>query len=210
MSGLPLRDDSPRMQYRSRPVSVAVDPVSLVISECISITSAIQKHARSPHSSVSAILGGNPNPILLGPPNLAPRSHSKSPSEGTGADGTEDVVTTRWGLRGQKGKSMQDNPLITGFSKLRYDIAGVKGPNKVLPLYQRIADALVRHSFLRRPFAPYTISPHDTDQGNRRTDNYSGLGSSPKVSRIWLYQPRVTEVRLGYAVSFGCCDTLPV
>ncbi|KFA77076.1 hypothetical protein S40288_07970 [Stachybotrys chartarum IBT 40288] len=126
MSGLPPRDDSPRMQYRSRPVSVAVDPVSLVISECISITSAIQKHARSPHSSVSAILGGNPNPILLGPPNLAPRSHSKSPSEGTGADGTEDAVTTRWGLRGQKGKSMQDNPLITGFSKLRYDIAGVK------------------------------------------------------------------------------------
>lgn len=117
--------DAPRMQYRSRPVSVAVDPVSLVISECISITSAIQKHARSPHSSVSAILGGNPNPINLGAPaNPKPRRKSQA-----GADAQELTINTRWGLRGQKGKSMQDDPMISGFGALRHEIAGIKGTN---------------------------------------------------------------------------------
>ncbi|KAK4238164.1 hypothetical protein C8A03DRAFT_33819 [Achaetomium macrosporum] len=115
---------SSRMQYRSRPVSVAVDPVSLVISECIAITSAIQKHARSPHSSVSAILGGSPNLIQLVPPGPGTR-HRKSAS-GAHTDGAGDLAANRWGLRGKKGKSMQDNPLISGFGKLRQELAGVK------------------------------------------------------------------------------------
>lgn len=125
------RSIAPRMQYRSRPVTVAVDPVSLVISECISITSAIQKHARSPHSSVSAILGGSPNTITLGPPSPSMRGRSKSPSGSIGGDGAHDSgLTNRWGLRGQKGKSMQDNPMIAGFGKLRSELAGIKGaPN---------------------------------------------------------------------------------
>jgi brefeldin A-resistance guanine nucleotide exchange factor 1 len=116
-----------RMQYRSRPISVAVDPVSLVISECISITSAIQKHARSPHSSVSAILGGSPNPVQLGPPSPTPRGRSKSPAASISGDGSHDGLTNRWGLRGQRGKSMQDNPMIAGFGKLRHELAGIKG-----------------------------------------------------------------------------------
>ncbi|KAM0401578.1 hypothetical protein ACHAQC_002269 [Fusarium culmorum] len=115
-----------RMQYRSRPVSVAVDPLSLVISECISITSAIQKHARSPHSSVSAILGGSPNPLQLGPPSPSPHERSKSPVGSISGDGSHDGLTNRWGLRGQRGKSMQDNPMIAGFGKLRHELAGVK------------------------------------------------------------------------------------
>lgn len=114
-----------RMQYRSRPVSVAVDPVSLVISECIAITSAIQKFARSPHSSVSAILGGGPSPVQLGPPSPGLRSKSKSPAANLVGDGTNDLV--RWGLRGKKGKSMQDNPLISGFGRLRHELTGIKG-----------------------------------------------------------------------------------
>lgn len=119
------------MQYRSRPVSVAVDPVSLVISECIAITSAIQKHARSPHSSVSAILGGSPNLIQLVPPSgsgLATRASRKS-SSGVDplTDGANDAAANRWGLRGKKGKSLADNPLISGFGRLRQELAGVKG-----------------------------------------------------------------------------------
>ncbi|TQV93035.1 Sec7 domain-containing protein [Cordyceps javanica] len=121
-----LHIDAPRMQYRSRPVSVAVDPVSLVISECISITSAIQKRARSPHSSVSAILGGNPNPINLGAPSSGPKPRRKSQIGGAGSDTQDLTINTRWGLRGQKGKSMQDDPMISGFGALRHDIAGVK------------------------------------------------------------------------------------
>lgn len=120
---------SSRMQYRSRPVSVAVDPVSLVISECISITSAVQKYARTQHSSVSAILGGTPNLIQLGPPSSSFKSRTK---DGTvtkaAADGSGEFgPTNRWGLRGKKGKSMADNPLISGFGRLRHELTGVKG-----------------------------------------------------------------------------------
>lgn len=125
-----LYHDAPRMQYRNRPVSVAVDPISLVISECISITSAVQKHARSPHSSVSAILGGNPNLIQFGTagPVLKTRQKVLTASVG-GAENDDDAtsVNNRWGLRGQKGKSMQDNPMIAAFGKLRHEIAAVKG-----------------------------------------------------------------------------------
>ena len=107
-------------------MSVAVDPVSLVISECIAITSAIQKYARSPHSSVSAILGGSPNLIQLVPPSAGARRTRKSSSD-TPGDASGDLAANRWGLRGKKGKSMQDNPLISGFGRLRQELAGVKG-----------------------------------------------------------------------------------
>jgi brefeldin A-resistance guanine nucleotide exchange factor 1 len=129
-SGLPAMSSShhdiPRMQYRSRPVSVAVEPVSLVISECIAITSAIQKHARSPQFSVSAILGGNPNTIHFGSPK--PQSQSQDRSVGTPfGDSDQDVATdNRWSFRGQRGKSLQDSPMVAGFGKLRYEITGVQ------------------------------------------------------------------------------------
>ncbi|KAK0629927.1 hypothetical protein B0T17DRAFT_491256 [Bombardia bombarda] len=122
---------SSRMQYRSRPVSVAVDPVSLVISECIAITSAIQKHARSPNSSVSAILGGSPNLIQLVPPGPGLRRDRKnSTATDPAVDGPADLAANRWGLRGKKGKSMQDNPLISGFGRLRHELTGVKDIHK--------------------------------------------------------------------------------
>lgn len=115
------------MQYRRRPVSVAVDPISLVISECIAITSSLQKYARSPHSSVSAILGGGPNLLQLGPNPSIRRSKASAGAAATG-DAANDVGSAnRWGLRGQKGKSMQDNPLISGFGRLRQDLTGVQG-----------------------------------------------------------------------------------
>ncbi|KAH7349362.1 Sec7 domain-containing protein [Plectosphaerella cucumerina] len=114
-----------RMQYRSRPVSVSVDPVSLVISECISITSAIHKHARSPHSSVSAILGGSPTPVQVGPPSPALPGR-KSIATTLGGDSADPSLTNRWGLRGKRGKSIQDNPLMAGFGRLRHELATVR------------------------------------------------------------------------------------
>lgn len=116
------------MQFRSRPVSVAVDPVSLVVSECISVTSVMRKHARWAGSSVSSILGGNPNPVQLGPPSPLLRPGSKSSVASFGTDGTQDIsVANRWGLRGKKGKSMQDNPLMAGFGRLRHELSSCKG-----------------------------------------------------------------------------------
>jgi hypothetical protein len=131
-----------------RPTSIAVDPVGLVVSECITVTSAMRKHARWAHSSVSAILGGGGNNggmvVASAKGNgggSLPMSPVASPGKrgakesGPGAmgrrikvgDGDENPVESRWGLRGKKGKSLQDNPLISAFARLRSDLKGCKG-----------------------------------------------------------------------------------
>ena len=115
-------------------ISVAVDPVALITTECITVTSAMRKNPRWAHSSVSAILGGNSTP-------MSPSSQGSRPStprddlpsrKGTRnrpvvADGEDGGLANRWGLRGKKGKSMQDNPLMAGFGRLRNELTGCKG-----------------------------------------------------------------------------------
>lgn len=108
---------------------IAVDPVALVTTECITVTSAMRKHARWAHSSVSAILGGNSASRVYDRDTSAP----PSPRNGTprlkarGSVADEDhALANRWGLRGKKGKSMQDNPLISAFTRLRSDLKGCK------------------------------------------------------------------------------------
>ena len=117
-------------------VSVAVDPVALITTECITVTSAMRKHARWAHSSVSAILGVT-SPLNPGTQDSRP----STPREGTGSQrglrsrpslghidgGDDEGLANRWGLRGKKGKSMQDNPLMAGFGRLRRDLIGCKG-----------------------------------------------------------------------------------
>jgi brefeldin A-resistance guanine nucleotide exchange factor 1 len=104
-----------------RPISVAVNPVALVVTECITVTSAMRKHARWAHSSVSAILGGSSNKI----PAVQRRDRT---GQGIINDGEqEEAVPSRWGLRGKKGKSLQDNPLMSAFARLRNDLKGCKG-----------------------------------------------------------------------------------
>lgn len=112
---------------------IAVDPVALVTTECITVTSAMRKHGRWAHSSVSAILGGS-SPVsrvydrdTSSPPS--PRSGATTPrpkSSRSTATADEDHVANRWGLRGKKGKSMQDNPLISAFTRLRSDLKGYR------------------------------------------------------------------------------------
>ncbi len=118
-------------------ISIAVDPVALITTECITVASAMRKHARWAQSSVSAILGGG-GPMSVGRDmkgSLRPngkRSVSQSPpgvsnttSNGTGQDNGS--LVSRWGLRGKKGKSIQDNPLMSAFARLRSDLRGCKG-----------------------------------------------------------------------------------
>ncbi|KAF4507031.1 hypothetical protein G6O67_005708 [Ophiocordyceps sinensis] len=58
-----------------------------------------------------------------------------------GNDSVSDALaaSNRWGLRGQKGRSMQDNPMVAGFGKLRHEVAAVKdirsfdGPSLLAP-----------------------------------------------------------------------------
>lgn len=110
-----------------RTVPIAVDPVALVITECITVTSSMRKHARWAHSSVAAILGGGNTSRVYerdasssfgskSTPKIAPSKFGTTSTEG------EHALANRWGLRGKKGKSMQDNPLMSAFTRLRIDL----------------------------------------------------------------------------------------
>ncbi|PMD16576.1 Sec7-domain-containing protein [Hyaloscypha hepaticicola] len=134
-----LKDDM--MSSRKTPVSVAVDPVALITTECITVTSAMRKHARWAHSSVSAILGGSSSPMSPSLQSSRPstprddpghrRGHKTRSSSGLGGNGFDDGgLANRWGLRGKKGKSMQDNPLMAGFGRLRRELTGCKDIHK--------------------------------------------------------------------------------
>lgn len=104
-----------------QPITVAVNPVALVVTECITVTSAMRKHARWAHSSVSAILGSSSNKT----PAVQRRDRTGQSIVATGEQ--DEAVPSRWGLRGKKGKSMQDNPLMSAFARLRNDLKGCKG-----------------------------------------------------------------------------------
>ncbi len=106
--------------------AVAIDPVALVVTECITVTSAMRKHARWAHSSISSILGASNS--SLRPTPSEPSSPRSSNYERNRASSKIDLIeddgslTSRWGLRGKKGQSMQDNPLMSAFAKLRVDL----------------------------------------------------------------------------------------
>ena len=119
-------------------ISIAVDPVALITTECITVTSAMRKHARWAHSSVSAILGGGPSMATGSDISRLPRQNDRSLENAqtqlgpagripSGAVGEDDSLASRWGLRGKKGKSMQDNPLLSAFARLRNDLRSYTG-----------------------------------------------------------------------------------
>ena len=120
----PITNDAP-------PVAIAVDPVALITTECITVTSAMRKHARWSHSSVSAILGGSSpgGASLKGLKAGAPsrRQPNGSPASDILTIHDEESLTGRWGLRGKKGKSLQDSPLMSAFARLRNDLRGCTG-----------------------------------------------------------------------------------
>ena len=53
---------------------------------------------------------------------------STTPEQLKKSDG-EEALASRWGLRGKKGKSMEDNPLMASFTRLRSDLKDCKGEN---------------------------------------------------------------------------------
>ncbi|PKY03615.1 guanine nucleotide exchange factor [Aspergillus campestris IBT 28561] len=105
---------APNPPPNSPHTSLAVDPVAFVISECITVTSAMRKHNRWAHSSVAAILGASGVSARV--------SNPPSPRYEGAATPDNLPLANRWGLRGKKGKSMQDNPLISAFTRLRADL----------------------------------------------------------------------------------------
>ena len=121
-------------------VAITIDPVALITTECITVTSAMRKHARWAHSSVSAILGGASVPYRYAPssPSNAIDEQVAVEREVNGTSGVvpnrkeseDDGLQSRWGLRGKRGKSMQDNPLMSAFARLRSDLRGCTGRSR--------------------------------------------------------------------------------
>ena len=122
-SKMPPPFEGPTSGREPLPISVTIDPVALITTECITVTSAMRKHARWAHSSVASILGGGT--ATLGPMPQPNKGEAKGPGSSTAADDIS--LANRWGLRGKRGKSMQDNPLMAGFGRLRRDLTGCKG-----------------------------------------------------------------------------------
>ncbi|KAM5467500.1 GDP/GTP exchange factor for ARF [Microsporum audouinii] len=133
LPGARINGDSNTAPLRAA-VPIAINPVALVTTECIAVTSAMRKHARWAHSSVAAILGGGVSsrgldretPTSMNPANIA---LSSKPTQKYGATkpGALDTegdysLAGRWGLRGRRGKSIQDNPLMSAFTRLRLDL----------------------------------------------------------------------------------------
>lgn len=122
----------------SAAISVAVDPVALVVTECITVTSAMRKHARWAHSSVAAILGAGTvaakSDVRQQP--SARQSYSekggKTPRDPVASFSDDVTLASRWGLRGKKGQSLQDNPLLSAFARLRSDLKRCKGRRESL------------------------------------------------------------------------------
>lgn len=159
-----LRSERTMYNLRKPSTSVAVDPVALITTECITVTSAMRKHARWAHSSVSAILGGSSSPIHPSLQSSRPSTPREETGKGKGAksrpssafaDGDDGGLANRWGLRGKKGKSMQDNPLMAGFGRLRRELTGCKGMS--VPMVEDSANRrqIYISSILRRC---YTLS----------------------------------------------------
>ena len=121
-------------------IGIRIEPVALVTQECITLTSAMRKHARWAQSSVSAILGGGASNTSLqvpdsglgrrgssraGTPRIDPIGGKSSIIDAAQPD-EDSTLASRWGLRGKKGKSVQDNPLLSAFAKLRRDLASCR------------------------------------------------------------------------------------
>ncbi|KAK9450275.1 uncharacterized protein V1518DRAFT_440749 [Limtongia smithiae] len=91
----------PRNSSYSHTCSISISPVSLVINECSTVTSAMRKNARWAQSGVASILG-------------VPNEDSAQ----------EDIgLIARLGLRAKRPRTTLDNPLLTSFAKLRADLA---------------------------------------------------------------------------------------
>jgi brefeldin A-resistance guanine nucleotide exchange factor 1 len=134
----------------SRPITVAVDPVALVVTECVTVTSAMRKHPRWAQSSISAILGG---PASTTTPSLRQSDQSSRPTTaGSDIGGKAQVGARRKTsqeiaapsrlsedgglasrlLRGRRGQGqvVQDNPLLSAFGRLRVQLKHCRGMYK--------------------------------------------------------------------------------
>lgn len=137
---------------RPHSFSVAIDPIALVVTECITVTSAMRKHQRWAYSSVSAILGGGTHTPKTPPSNIRRDADPSKKDRGIDLDVDEGLLGSRWGLRGKKGDSSKDNPLMAAFARLRSDI-------KHCPNVQKFSTPQLLQPFLQVIRSSSTTAP---------------------------------------------------
>ncbi|KAF2428990.1 hypothetical protein EJ08DRAFT_662157 [Tothia fuscella] len=155
--------------YTSHP-TIAIDPVAFVDTECNAVSSLMRQHPRWAHSSITAILGGGGGPSKPPPLNLENRSRRSTPLL------VEEDASGSWrlGSRRARGKSLHDNPLISGFTKLRSELRGCRDiktfdtPALLYPFLQVIkssaTSAAITALALRavRKFLSYSVISRDS------------------------------------------------
>ncbi|KAJ8611703.1 hypothetical protein MRB53_037814 [Persea americana] len=111
------QQDSAMAVPQHHPVTVAVDPVALVVTECITVTSAMRKHTRWAHSSVAAILGGGAASARQAPAtaraSYSDKGGERRASGVANKDGkiTDDItLASRWGLAREEGPEHAGQP----------------------------------------------------------------------------------------------------
>ena len=135
----PLRTDAPLEQFPEltttmSSISITINPIALITTECVTVASAMRKTSKWAQSSAAAILGGGAGKLAgkdVSRPSSRASGQTRTPSIAlSGANilhsEGEESLASRWGLRGKKGRSMQDNPLLSAFARLRTDLAGCK------------------------------------------------------------------------------------
>ena len=199
-------------------MSVAINPVALVTTECITVTSALRKHARWAQSSVSAILGGaslsGSREVNKAPEHTRQLSASQKPARkatrlSNGTSGEDDSLASRWGLRGKKGKSMQDDPLLSAFSRLRNDLRGCTGMNSDSA---KAFQMLIQHRYqdVRHPLPSTSFPPSCSIFIYLSTDNLSGFGGHYQVLCLQCDQERLAQTTIRHAASLGGNNSLPL
>jgi brefeldin A-resistance guanine nucleotide exchange factor 1 len=130
-------------QHASTPITVAIDPVALVVTECVTVTSAMRKHPRWAQSSISAILGGPASSVtpsssrLLevpsrpttaggeagGRPGTLTRMRTSQDTVRNGRQSEESGIASRL-LKGRRGNTVPgpENPLLGAFARLRAEL----------------------------------------------------------------------------------------
>ncbi len=202
-NGLVQQTNIPTMP-REESISVAVDAVALITTECITVTSAMRKHARWAHSSVSAILGGSPSPSKSRETTRQfrnheePTIHMEMSSMGMGSARSDFLLGSRWGLRGKKGKSLQDDPLIAAFARLRNDLRHCTGMREWLLAYTLPLIEL-RYQDLRYPRAPTPLPPSHPLIFYISVYHFTRTRRDYKILRLQSYISGISQIGIGDA-----------
>lgn len=191
--GQDVGSSAPAYSHENTNISIAVDPVALITTECITVTSAMRKHARWAHSSVSAILGGGGSTSDRGSARLPAQSsrglaHQRQPSQRSKRSPStfdeDEGLAGRWGLRGKKGKSMQDNPLMSAFARLRSDLRGCPGIFDHLPALSGKQLTWNRYQGLRHPLPATSLPPSHSVFIDFSSYNFASNRSNHKTLRL--------------------------